>query len=389
MTAHDSNPLVIIGTGLAGYTLAREFRRLDAARPLVLVSHDDGAFYSKPMLSNALSQSREVEALVTADADTMASRLDARVLAHREVVAIDRERRRVRLADGETLDYGKLVLAVGARPIRIPLQGEAADRVLSINNLEDYRRFRQALRPGATVLIMGAGLIGCEFANDLAASGHGVTVTDPAPLPLGRLAPPANAERLRDALQALGVAWCLGDHVVRLDEAADGRLEATLAGGERVEADLVLSAVGLRPDTRLAEAAGLVCRRGIVVDHLLRTSDPDIHALGDCIELDGQVLPFVQPIMIGARALARTLAGHPTEVDYPPMPVVVKTPACPTVVAPPPAGAEGEWRVEADESGVESRFVDTAGRLRGFALSGDRAARRQALTAELEAAADA
>ncbi|HHJ12538.1 MAG TPA: FAD-dependent oxidoreductase, partial [Chromatiales bacterium] len=323
MTAHDSNPLVIIGTGLAGYTLAREFRRLDAARPLVLVSHDDGAFYSKPMLSNALSQGREVETLVTADADTMASRLDARVLAHREVVAIDRERRRVRLADGETLDYGKLVLAVGARPIRIPLQGEAADRVSSINNLEDYRRFRQALRPGATVLIMGAGLIGCEFANDLAASGHGVTVTDPAPLPLGRLAPPANAERLRDALQALGVAWCLGDHVVRLDEAADGRLEATLAGGERVEADLVLSAVGLRPDTRLAEAAGLVCRRGIVVDHLLRTSDPDIHALGDCIELDGQVLPFVQPIMIGARALARTLAGHPTEVDYPPMPVVV------------------------------------------------------------------
>ncbi|RMG55327.1 MAG: FAD-dependent oxidoreductase [Gammaproteobacteria bacterium] len=381
----DRGPLVIIGTGLAGYTLAREFRALDSERPLLLVSHDDGAFYSKPMLSNALSQGRDPEALVTATAEQMAERLQARILTHRSVRHIDRAAHRLLLEDGEQIEYATLVLTVGARPIRIPLEGNAADSVYSINSLEDYRRFRTGLDGHHDVLIMGAGLIGCEFANDLAATGHAVHVADPAPRPLGRLAPPPNALRLLERLQDLGVDWHLEDHVARLSHAGSGAgLRALLASGAELETDIVLSAVGLRPDTRLAEDAGLECNRGIVVDHLLRTTDPDIYALGDCIELDGQVLPFVQPIMVGAKALARTLAGEPTEVRYPPMPVVVKTPACPTVVAPPPPDTEGNWQVEEDEAGIVSRFVDVDGHLRGFALSGDRVRLRQALTAKLQ-----
>ncbi|HEX6007220.1 MAG TPA: FAD-dependent oxidoreductase, partial [Burkholderiales bacterium] len=155
--------------------------------------------------------------------------------------------------------------------------------------------------------------------------------------------------------------------------------------GETLQADLVLSAIGLKPKTDLAHAAGLSIRGGIIVDRTLATSDPSIHALGDCAEVDGRVLPFVMPIMHAARALAATLAGKPTPVAYPAMPVLVKTPACPTIVAPPPPGAAGEWVVEHSADGVKSLYRDRAGKLLGFALNGAATAERAKLARELPA----
>jgi rubredoxin-NAD+ reductase len=145
----------------------------------------------------------------------------------------------------------------------------------------------------------------------------------------------------------------------------------------------VLSAVGLRPRIALAQAAGLATNRGIVVGRHLATSDADIFALGDCAEVAGLVLPFVMPIMHSARALAATLAGKPTPVAYPAMPVLVKTPACPTIVSPPPAGADGEWIVTADADGVKSLFQDASGKMLGFALNGKATAERAALAPQL------
>ncbi|MCE1185641.1 MAG: FAD-dependent oxidoreductase, partial [Rhodocyclales bacterium] len=136
----------------------------------------------------------------------------------------------------------------------------------------------------------------------------------------------------------------------------------------------------------LASAAGLACQRGIVVDRLLQTSAPHIHAIGDCAEVAGLSLPFVLPIMQQVRALARSLTGTPTEVRYPAMPVMVKTPALPTVVAPPAPGTDGQWAVdESAPHGLEARFCAPDGSLRGFALLGSATARKQALTAQLPA----
>ena len=150
-------------------------------------------------------------------------------------------------------------------------------------------------------------------------------------------------------------------------------------------ADVVLSAVGLKPRTALAGAAGIKINRGIIVNKLLQTSDEDIYALGDCAEVEGRVLPFVMPIMQAARALASTLAGNPTAVKYPAMPVAVKTPACPTVVSPPDAGSQGEWKVEGGVEGVKAQFHHKDGQLLGFALMGAAVSEKSQLTQQLPA----
>ncbi len=374
-------PIVILGTGLAGYTLAKEIRKRDRDVPLRLVTADDGSAYSKPMLSNALGRGRTAEQLIMASAAHMAARLDARIDTGTRVTAIDRSARQVDTDKG-TLDYSKLVLATGADPVRLAIDGDGADDILSINDLDDYRRFRERLAEDDGLVILGGGLIGCEFANDLVAGGHTVTVVDPAAEPLGRLLPEAGARHLQKALSEAGVQWQLGKTASTVDREKNG-CHVTLSDGTVLHADLVLSAVGLRPRTGLATMAGLPTARGIQVDRRLQTADPDIFALGDCAEVDGLVLPFVTPLMHGARALAATLTGTPAPVVYPAMPVVVKTPACPVVVAPPAPGTEGEWRVEQTGAGTLARFEQAGGVLAGFALTGDAVSQKQRLTREL------
>ena len=376
-------PIVIIGTGLAGYTLAKEFRKLDKETPLVMFTADDGAFYSKPMLSNALAQGRSPDALATASAEKMAADLNASIHTHTPVDAIDTQHHTVHHAGGEQA-YGRLVIASGAQPIRLPLKGDAADEVMSVNNLQDYREFRARLHDGANLAIIGPGLIGCEFANDLLEAGHRCHVIGPDAWPISTLLPEVVGERLREALAARGVTWHLRDGVTQVDHDGEG-YRLRLQQGQPFHADLVLSAVGLRADTHLAEKAGLKTERGIVVDRLLRASDPAVYALGDCAQVDGHYLPFVMPIMHAARALAKTLAGQPTEVGYPAMPVVIKTPACPIAVAPPPRDTAGEWQVESDADGIAARFLGPDGQLLGFALCGAASKQRMALAKELPA----
>lgn len=374
-------PVVIIGSGLAGYTVAREFRKLDGEASLVMLSSDHGGFYSKPMLSNAFSQKKDADALLGKSAVQMAEELKLEIRAHVRVTAIDAARKLVTV-DGGILSYGKLVLAMGADPIRLPLQGDGADAVLSVNDHADYRRFREVIEGKQNIAILGAGLIGCEFANDLVGAGYIVHVIDLAPQVLGRLLPPASAAFMQRKLEAAGIAFHLGTTTQQVERAGEG-FRMTLANGETIAADAVLSAVGLRPRNALAESAGIKVNRGIVVNASLQTSDEDVYALGDCAEVEGRVLPFVMPIMQAARALAPTLAGTATPVRYPAMPVVVKTPACPAVVSPPDMGAQGEWQVEEVGDGVRALFRNADGKLLGFALLGTVTAEKNALAAQL------
>lgn len=373
--------VVIIGTGLAGYNLAREFRKLDTASPLVLCTADDGRFYSKPMLSNALAKGATPDGLAMAGAERMAGQLDAEIRVASPVDAIEPDRRRL-LVGAETVPYEKLVLAVGAEQIPLPVAGDGVDGVLTVNSLADYTRFRGALEGARRVAVVGPGLIGCEFANDLRHAGRDVVVIGPDAHPLGRLLPSRAGAALKEGLARAGVEWRLGVTVEAVMRRGGG-FALSLSDGSEVGADIVLSAIGLRPATRLAVGAGLRVGRGITVDRLLQTTHPDIYALGDCAEVRGLVLPFVMPIMHCARALARTLAGEPTEVRYPPMPVLVKTPAHPVVVASPPSEVPGEWREEQAGDGVRASFRDEGGRLLGFALTGEAVKEKQELTAEL------
>lgn len=384
MTTANAAPIVIAGSGLAGYTVARELRKLDKDTPLVVLSRDDAGFYSKPMLSNALAGGKTAASLVMKPAEAMAAELAADVRPRCELRAMDPAARTVTLAGGEELHYRDLVLALGADPIRLPLDGDgAADEVLSVNDLDDYARFAGRLQGVRSIAILGAGLIGCEFANDVLARGIAPTLVDPAPGPLARLLPPEAGAWLQRRLEAAGVAFRFGVAATRVERSAAGGYALTLGDGSMLAADLVLSAIGLRPRTTLARAAGLAVNRGIVVDRRLATSAAHVRAVGDCAEVEGLTLPYVMPIMQQARALAATLAGTPTELRYPAMPVVVKTPACPTVVCPPAPDAQGAWRVEAGGDALQARFTDEDGRLLGFALMGSATAQRQALAAQV------
>ena len=382
-TPQSQSAIVIIGSGLAGYTVIREIRKLDKAVPITLVTREPGYFYSKPMLSTALASKKEAAQLISTPTDGMATQLELTVLAECDVSAIDVGTQSILTNKGE-IPYGKLVMALGADQIRLPLQGSAADEVITVNDLEDYARFRDAINGKKKIAILGAGLIGCEFANDLVLGGYEVDVIDLAPQALGRLLPEAAALELQGKLSAAGVRWHLSTTVQAIDRQGDS-LQVTLANGQLISCDVFLSAVGLKPRIELAKATGINAGIGIQVNRELETNIKNIFAIGDCAEVEGLVLPYVMPIMQAARALAPTLIGQTTALTYPAMPVMVKTPALATIVSPPAKGAEGKWITTSVEGGLESRFESADGKLLGFVLMGTATAQRGALTKELPA----
>jgi len=376
-----SAPVVIIGTGLAGYNLAREFRKLDPQTPLLLITADDGRSYSKPLLSTGFAANKDADSLGMATAGAMAEQLNAEIRTHTRVTRLDPTHRRVWIGN-EPVPYRDLVLAWGAQTIRVPVEGDAADAVYPINDLHDYGRFRAAAAGKRRVLILGAGLIGCEFANDLLQGGHEVDLVAPSEQVMPGLLPLQAAEAVKRGLEGIGARFHLGATLERLQRSTDG-LQATLSDGSQRACDLVVSAVGLRPRTELAAEAGLEVKRGIVVDRLLKTSAEHVYALGDCAEVEGLSLLYVMPLMAGARALAKTLFGNPTFVSYGPMPVTVKTPACPVVVSMPAVGSAGSWSVEARDNDVKALYLGACGELLGYALTGAAVQERLALNKQL------
>ncbi|MBV4472763.1 NAD(P)/FAD-dependent oxidoreductase [Pseudomonas botevensis] len=378
-----SAPVVIVGTGLAGYNLAREFRKLDGETPLLLITADDGRSYSKPMLSTGFGKNKDADGLSMAEPGAMAEQLKAEVRTHTRISGIDPGHKRLWIGE-EAVSYRDLILAWGAETVRVPIEGDAAQLVFPINDLEDYARFRAAVAGKRRVLLLGAGLIGCEFANDLILGGYEVQLVAPCEQVMPTLLHPAAAAAVQAGLESLGARFHLGPVLTRLQKVSDG-LEAHLSDGQTIACDVVVSAIGLRPRIDLAAAAGIQVNRGVVVDRHLQTSHANIYALGDCAEVDGLNLLYVMPLMSCARALAQTLAGNPTAVNYGPMPITVKTPVCPLVVSPPPRGAEGIWTVEGQGADIKALCHDAGGQLLGYALTGAAVMEKLALNKQLPA----
>jgi rubredoxin-NAD+ reductase len=378
-----THPIIIIGTGLAGYQLAREFRKIDQSLPLVLVTADEGKFYSKPLLSTALTQGKNSATLTTATADAMATQLNATIRTNSHVTRIDPLSKTIWL-QGEPLAYSKLVLACGADVIKAPMTGDGVNDVMSINHIYHYATFQDLIKNRKKITILGAGLIGCEFANDLCNAGYEVNVIAPAKAPLDLLIPETIGKLLQTALSNHGVKWHLGKVVNTVTKTPAGyRLE--LSDGSTLETEFVLSAIGLVPHTLIAKNAGIKVQRGIVVNRYLETSSKEIYALGDCAEVEGHVLPYITPLLNCARALAKTLAGVNTAVDYPAMPVVVKTPIHPLVLCPPPKGMPGEWKIDAENNNVRALFYDHQQQLQGFVLTNEAVKDRMNLVKQLPA----
>ena len=317
--------VLIVGAGRAGWQMAEALRALDAQLPITLVSACDGDVYDKPLLSVAMARGLPAEALVKERGADAARRLGVRLLADTHAIHINRAQRQLRTTRG-TLRYGELILAHGAQAA-LPA-GLPAALCWRINHLGAYQKLRAALGDAPKdVLIIGAGLIGSELANDLALGGHRITLLDVQAAPLARWPEEQAGGPLLAAWQGLPIRFlgCATVNAVVRD--AQGRYRVDTACGQQIEADQVIVCSGLQTPPRLARSAGLAWQGGIAVDAAtLRTSDPHIHALGDCISVNGQVSRFIEPIARQARTIAAAIAGgEAVHYEHRAAPVRVKT----------------------------------------------------------------
>lgn len=330
--------VVIVGGGLAAWSTARALRKKDPDLPIALVAGDAADVYPKPALSLAFGQRKSASDLVASFGADVADDLSVRLVPHAYAVAIDAARRRIRTTRG-TFDYDALVLAVGARPVDAkPLP---ADLCWRINTLESWTGLHAVLQRGPTrVVVVGAGLVGCELADDLAHAGHAVTVLDPASRPLTAWATPEQSQRLLDGWDALGVRFVPSSAIVRMQRRSIGgrtMVVINCADGAFHDADVVIAAIGLGIDRRLAATAGLAVDTGIAIDaNTGATSVPSIYAAGDCVSIDGRPCRFIEPIARQAEAIAAAILARPSEASAFKAPLVrLKTRSAPMTLTPP------------------------------------------------------
>lgn len=318
-----SDGVVIIGGGQGGFQLAASLREAGYAEKITLVGEEPGLPYQRPPLSKAyLKGEADAEHLELRPAAFYADHSIDLVTARAE--AIDRAARRVTLVDGASLPYDHLVLATGARNRPLPVPGADLDGVLYLRTLADADDLKARLANARHVVVVGAGFIGLEFAAVARALRHEVTVLEATQHPMGRAISPAMSAFFAEAHRAMGTRLVLGAGVVWIHgndgrvaqvETTDGALQP--AGGVLHPADLVLVGIGVVPNTELAAAAGLEVANGIVVDAELRTSDPNISALGDAVSYPSlhaggmARLESVQNSVDHARNIAARLAGRP------------------------------------------------------------------------------
>lgn len=372
---------LIIGAGHAGYSLAKELRKLDTDRSICLVSSDSADYYSKPLLSNGFSKQKNAADFIQKTAGQMADELNIEIWPHCHAEQIDAEQHRLHTDKG-VIQYRQLVLATGASPVKLPLPAATSGLVWSVNDLTDYQNFLQQSQGKQKITVLGAGLVGIEYANDLAAAGFQVSVIALEQQPLAQLLPPDLGELLQRQLKASGVEFYWGSAITAATKQHE-QLQLLLADGRSVNTELILSAVGLKPDLKLALQAGIACNKGIQVDQTLATSVADIYALGDCAEVCGLSLMYIQPIGLSAKALALTLTGSKTAVQLPVIPVIVKSPALPVVAWPAAHYQQGQWQLEGQGLDWVARFQSTEGELLGFALTGKMVAQRLRLAKEM------
>ncbi|WP_144777351.1 FAD-dependent oxidoreductase [Marinobacter maritimus] len=336
--------IVVVGAGVAGWSTVEALRTLNPTVPITLVSACNGDLYHKPELSVAISRGSDKSALIRETGYEAAHRLGVQLIADTFAVGLSPALRQLRTSRGP-LNYTQLVLAQGAKPVLPPqLPPSLCWRV---NELAGWSGLQQALAGGSkAVAIVGAGMIGCELAEDFAHAGHKVTLLDRNTSPLAGLLPEEASSRLVKSLTSLGITYHGGVDVAGVKERESGKRIVELKAGPSIEVDHVVAATGLSTDNRLALQANLRFESGLAVDpKTLCTSDPNIYALGDCISIDGMPCRFIEPIKHQAQAIAHAIFGLDTVKYQHTQPVIrLKTRAMPVILHGRPV-AEGTWRI--------------------------------------------
>jgi len=355
---------LIVGAGRAGWAMAQALREAGWQQSITLLSACSGDVYDKPLISVAVARGLAPEAMVRESAAQAAARLDVQLRCGTQAVAIEPGAQRLRTTRG-TLRYSHLVLAHGAEsvlPAVLP-----AGAVWRINDLAAYQRLRAALQGGPQHLaVVGAGLVGCELANDLALAGHRITLLDTQPLPLAAQLPAAAGQRLLRAWQGLPIDFVGGVQVKALVSGEGARHRLQLADGRAIDADQVIAATGLRAPTRLARSAGLAfdgTAGGIAVDAQTgATSLPGVYALGDCVAVNGRASRYIEPIARQARGIAAAMRGLPAPAAAAGDTVLrVKTSALPITLSGQPGSASDPTAWHTTQDNAEALCLQRVG----------------------------
>ncbi|MFJ3956417.1 NAD(P)/FAD-dependent oxidoreductase [Arthrobacter sp. NPDC090010] len=314
--------MVIIGGGLTGGTAAKTLRAEGYTGPVTVVCAEDRGPYQRPPLSKELLLGKAEESVVDVAPQAWYGEQDVQLVLGDSVVSLDPAEHELTLAGGGTLGYEKVLLATGARPRRIPLSGAELDGVMTFRTLEDSLRLRELLHDGGRrVVMVGSGWIGMELAAAAATYGNEVTLLGLEEIPLAAAIGPEIGAFFRRVHESHGVRFRLPASAARL-EGRDGHVTTVVTdSGENIPADLVILAVGVVPDTGLAETAGLNLRNGILVDSGLHTSAPDVFAAGD---VANALHPFTgehhrsehwSNALNGGKVAAKSMLGQDVSLD--------------------------------------------------------------------------
>jgi 3-phenylpropionate/trans-cinnamate dioxygenase ferredoxin reductase subunit len=318
--------VVIIGGGLAGAQVAIQLRQRKFAGPVTVLSEENHAPYWRPPLSKSILEGTEgpQSAALRGVEFWERRRIDLRL--GEAARSLDTARKTVTMRRGETLAYAHAVLATGAYCIIPPLPGIDLPGVQVLRTLDDAASLRDLARAGVRIAILGGGFIGLEAASALTARGACVTVIEREPRLLARVAAPAMSDSVLALHRAHGVTVLLGRGATAIEGVGGAAAAVRLEDGETVPFDRLLVCVGIRPETRLAVAAGLDCQDGILVDRELRSSDQSVFALGDCARFPSQRygrtlrLESIQNAIDGAAVVAASICGETQHYD--PVPIV-------------------------------------------------------------------
>jgi len=303
--------LVVVGNGMAGMRTIEELLKIAPdAYEITVFGSEPHPNYNRILLSPVLAGEQTLSDIVLNPREWY----DAHGIVLRAgstVTRIDRARRLVEAADGTVAQYDRLLLATGSTSVILPVPGHDLPGVVTYRDIADTEAMIAAAREHRRAVVIGGGLLGLEAANGLKARGMDVTVVHLMPWLMERQLDRTAAQMLQQSLEAKGLQFRLEAKTESLVAGPAGRVAAVrLASGEALAADLVVMAVGIRPNVALAQAAGLFCNRGIVVTDTLQTFDPRIYAIGECVAHRGQTYGLVAPLFEMAKVCANHLAGY-------------------------------------------------------------------------------
>ena len=372
MTA-SKQKLVIIGNGMApGRALEKLFAAAPGAFDVTIFNAEPRVNYDRIMLSPLLSGEKSFDDIVI-HGDGWYIRNGVTLYKGAKVASIDRNRRTVTSQQGISASYDKLVIATGSMPIILPVPGHKLPGVLTYRDLDDVKAMILAAQSRGRAVVIGGGLLGLEAAAGLAERGMHVTVVHLMSTLMERQLDATAGELLKQELEGRGIRVLTGANTKSIlgSERVEG---VELADGQILKASLVVMAVGIRPNAALAKEAGLAVNRGIVVDDTMRTSDPNVFALGECAEAASQVFGLVAPLYEMANVLAAQLIGD-RGVTFNPSATATKLKVTGINLFSAGDFAEGPGREEAvlqdAQGGVYKRLVLKDSRVIGAVLYGD------------------